>query len=74
MEDNLGQVSSMLGNLKNMAMDMGTEIETQNDQLDRINKKVCVLFVVMLGRMEINWGFVIISGRIKPGADQVRQR
>jgi synaptosomal-associated protein 25 len=40
MEDNMGQVSSMLGNLRNMAIDMGTEIEGQNQQVDRINMKV----------------------------------
>jgi len=39
MEDNMGQVSTMIGNLKNMAIDMGTEIEGQNSQIDRINMK-----------------------------------
>lgn len=39
MEDNLGQVSSIIGNLKNMAIDMGSEIDSQNSQVDRINKK-----------------------------------
>eukprot|EP00117_Sycon_ciliatum_P037446 scpid88622/ scgid28011/ Synaptosomal-associated protein 25; Super protein; Synaptosomal-associated 25 kDa protein &gt; Synaptosomal-associated protein 25; Synaptosomal-associated 25 kDa protein &gt; Synaptosomal-associated protein 25; Super protein; Synaptosomal-associated 25 kDa protein &gt; Synaptosomal-associated protein 25; Super protein; Synaptosomal-associated 25 kDa protein &gt; Synaptosomal-associated protein 25; Super protein; Synaptosomal-associated 25 kDa protein &gt; Synaptosomal-ass len=39
MDKNLGDVSSMLGNLKNMALDMGNELERQNDQLDRINTK-----------------------------------
>lgn len=34
------QVSTMIGNLKNMAIDMGTEIEGQNSQIDRINSKV----------------------------------
>lgn len=43
MEDNMGQVSSMIGNLKNMAIDMGTEIEGQNGQIDRINAKVTML-------------------------------
>ena len=40
MEENLDQVGSIIGNLKNMAMDMGTEIEKQNQQIDRINGKV----------------------------------
>jgi synaptosomal-associated protein 25 len=40
MEDNMGQVSTMIGNLRNMAIDMGTEIEGQNRQVDRINLKV----------------------------------
>lgn len=39
MEDNMGQVSTMIGNLKNMAMDMGNEISNQNAQLDRIEEK-----------------------------------
>lgn len=40
MEENMQQVSTMIGNLKNMAADMGTEVENQNRQLDRINLKV----------------------------------
>jgi archaellum component FlaC len=40
MEDNLGEVSTMIGNLRNMAIDMGSEIEGQNRQVDRINSKV----------------------------------
>ncbi|KAF7488526.1 Synaptosomal-associated protein 25 [Sarcoptes scabiei] len=39
MEDNMGQVSTMIGNLRNMAIDMGSEISSQNAQLDRINQK-----------------------------------
>lgn len=40
MEENLTQVGSILGNLKNMALDMGNEIEAQNRQIDRITEKV----------------------------------
>lgn len=40
MEENLDQVGSLIGNLKNMALDMGTEIEKQNNQIDRITVKV----------------------------------
>lgn len=40
MENNMGEVSTMIGNLRNMAIDMGSEIENQNNQLDRINAKV----------------------------------
>lgn len=29
----------MIGNLRNMAVDMGTEIEGQNRLLDRVNQK-----------------------------------
>lgn len=41
MEENLLCVSGILGNLRNMAVDMGSEIEYQNRQIDRINYKVC---------------------------------
>ncbi|GFY41870.1 synaptosomal-associated protein 25 [Trichonephila inaurata madagascariensis] len=33
MEENMQQVSSIIGNLKNMAIDMGSEIDSQNQQL-----------------------------------------
>lgn len=39
MDENLVQVSSMIGNLRNMAIDMGTEIETQNNLIGRVQKK-----------------------------------
>ncbi|CAB4066234.1 SNAP25 [Lepeophtheirus salmonis] len=39
MEENMEQVSSMIGNLRNMANDMGGELSNQNAQLDRINVK-----------------------------------
>uniref|UniRef100_A0A0B6ZQ48 Synaptosomal-associated protein n=1 Tax=Arion vulgaris TaxID=1028688 RepID=A0A0B6ZQ48_9EUPU len=39
MEQNIGEVSGMVSNLRNMAVDMGNEIESQNRQLDRINQK-----------------------------------
>lgn len=42
MEENMQQVSTMIGNLRNMATDMGTEVENQNKQLDRINLKVLI--------------------------------
>ena len=40
MEDNMQVVGSVLGNLKNMAADMGGEIDRQNKQLDKIDVKV----------------------------------
>ena len=40
MEDNLQQVSAMIGNLRNMACDMGNEIVNQNNQIERIKGKV----------------------------------
>lgn len=39
MEDNMGQVSTMVGNLRNMALDMNNEISNQNNQLDSIKTK-----------------------------------
>lgn len=40
MEENMGQVNTMIGNLRNMALDMGSELENQNRMVDRINAKV----------------------------------
>ena len=40
MEDNMGQVNTMIVNLRNMALDMGSELENQNRMIDRINTKV----------------------------------
>ncbi|XP_054262688.1 synaptosomal-associated protein 25 isoform X2 [Macrosteles quadrilineatus] len=39
MEENMTQVNTMIGNLRNMAIDMGSELENQNRQIDRINRK-----------------------------------
>ena len=44
MEENMGQVNTMIGNLRNMALDMGSELENQNRQIDRINRKVTKAF------------------------------
>lgn len=38
------QVSGMVSNLRNMAIDMSTEVSNQNRQLDRINAKVIFMF------------------------------
>lgn len=40
MEENLGAVGSIIDNLKTMAMDMGSEIDKQNKQIDSITAKV----------------------------------
>ena len=40
MEENLQQVGSMVSNLRNMAVDMGNEIQSQNKAIDNINRKV----------------------------------
>ncbi|XP_073442433.1 synaptosomal-associated protein 23 isoform X2 [Dendrobates tinctorius] len=39
MDENLHQVGNIIGNLKNMAIDMGNEIDSQNKVIDRINEK-----------------------------------
>lgn len=39
MEDNLQAVGGIIGNLKDMALNMGTEIDKQNTHIDRINEK-----------------------------------
>jgi len=33
------EVNTMIGNLRNMAIDMGSEIGSQNAQISRINQK-----------------------------------
>lgn len=48
MEENMGQVNTMIGNLRNMALDMGSELENQNRQIDRINRKVTSTNLSML--------------------------
>lgn len=40
MEENLAHVGSIVGNLKSMALDIGNELESQNDLIDRIQDKV----------------------------------
>ncbi len=39
MEQNMEQVSTMIGNLRNMAIDIGNETISQNQQIDQIIKK-----------------------------------
>lgn len=39
MEENMNQVGNMISNLRNMAVDMGSEISNQNNQLERITVK-----------------------------------
>lgn len=40
MDQNMQEVSGMIGNLRNMAIDMGSEITQQNTQVERIHLKV----------------------------------
>ncbi|CAF1256375.1 unnamed protein product [Adineta ricciae] len=60
MDDNLQLVGSYLGNLKNMALDMGDTIENQNKQLDRIADKTDV-------------GQIRIDGANKKAQDLIRR-
>ena len=39
MEENMQLVSTMIGNLRNMAVDMGSEVANQNEQLKEISIK-----------------------------------
>ncbi|VDI59028.1 poly [ADP-ribose] polymerase [Mytilus galloprovincialis] len=39
MDQNLGDIASMLGDLRHMSLDMGAEISEQNAQVDRISTK-----------------------------------
>lgn len=48
MEDNLQAVGGIIGNLKDMALNMGTEIDKQNTHIDRINEKVRLIDAVPL--------------------------
>ncbi|CAJ0960534.1 unnamed protein product [Ranitomeya imitator] len=48
MDENLEQVSGIIGNLRHMALDMGNEIDTQNRQIDRIMEKLAILIFVLL--------------------------
>lgn len=61
MEENMGQVNTMIGNLRNMALDMGSELENQNRQVDRINRKVRWIFIGLI---------LMLCGHVQaPGAD-----
>eukprot|EP00118_Oscarella_pearsei_P010655 m.66606 g.66606 ORF g.66606 m.66606 type:complete len:206 (+) comp35394_c0_seq12:114-731(+) len=39
MDENIGQVANIVGTLKEIAVDMGTELGKQNVQIDRMNEK-----------------------------------
>lgn len=43
MDENLQEVNTVVGNLRNMAIDIGTELSNQNRQLERIHLKVRIL-------------------------------
>ena len=53
MENNVSEVAGMIGNLRNMACDMGNEITNQNKALTRINLKVTSLFMIALHNIHV---------------------
>lgn len=61
MEDNLDQVGGIIGNLKNLALDMGNEIEKQNKTIDCITDKVNLLYQMPRGLMNFIYWFVFLS-------------
>lgn len=40
MEECMVQVNTNIGNLRNMALDIGSELSNQNNQIERIKDKV----------------------------------
>jgi hypothetical protein len=61
MEENMGQVNTMIGNLRNMALDMGSELENQNRQIDRINRKVIVILLCVFVCLKLH---LVLSVRL----------
>lgn len=56
MEEDVGQVNTMIGNLRNMALDMGSELENQNRMVDRINAKVIFAFILIKVLVVVPYG------------------
>lgn len=82
MEENMGQVNTMIGNLRNMALDMGSELENQNRQIDRVNRKVHYIlnmlyfFICKISNWESKthvdyWYFEIIFTEVKPNIKEL---
>ena len=69
MEDNIGQVSSMIDNLRHMAMDMGSELDSQNRQISRIDAKVCDAIRTRLNKPLSPFVEVTIGYNISVGVD-----
>ncbi len=59
MDENVQQVSTMVGNLRNMAIDMSTEVSNQNRQLDRIHEKVAFFFSLYLCDYQVSHGGIL---------------
>jgi hypothetical protein len=80
MENNVVEVSGMISNLRNMAVDMGNEIGSQNKQIDRINQKVCTQCTVWFAELENErcflhmLSFVLRRVLLQATSDEVRIR
>lgn len=68
MDENLEQVSGIIGNLRHMALDMGNEIDTQNRQIDRIMEKVRA--AIPRGKFPFLKGLCFPSSKHRPGKDK----
>lgn len=77
MEENLGAVGSIVGNLRSMAVDMGNEIDKQNRQIDNITEKVtdgdCKQIVKLLGTIHerLPTTVEVLYGRAAAGRNAV---
>lgn len=49
-EQNITDISSMVSNLKHMAVDIGNEVDTQNQQLEKIYEEVKKLHYVIFNK------------------------
>ncbi|KAK3537857.1 hypothetical protein QTP70_019836 [Hemibagrus guttatus] len=74
MEENLEQVGSIIGNLKNMALDMGTEIDKQNKTIDRINEKATGKMGKRKDLSEFDKGQIVMADMNKARIDEANQR
>jgi hypothetical protein len=48
MDKNISVVTQLLGNLRNMAIDIGNEVVMQNQLIDHVNMKVGLFSIVFL--------------------------
>lgn len=78
MEENVGQVNTMIGNLRNMALDMGSELENQNRMIDRVNTKVITIELFSIFGYEVTMlnttSIIHLTGRIQRDKNSGRKR
>ena len=78
MDENLQQVSGIVGNLRHMAIDMQSEIGSQNRQVDRIIDKVGIILNRLvhfsLGQSNEEPQFCPVGGRGRAGGHQINDR